>query len=72
MEISNLPPMCPCGGKLNIQHSMSCKKGGFVTIRHSDLREPDSENIIGSKYYSVYATTPNWADNCRVKWIRPK
>ena len=27
--------MCPCGSKLDIQHSVSCKKGGFVTIRHN-------------------------------------
>ena len=29
-EISNLPTSCPC--KFDIQHSMSCKKGGFVYI----------------------------------------
>ena len=34
-----LPPSCPCGSKFNIQHSMSCKKGGFIYIRHNDLRD---------------------------------
>ena len=24
--------ICPCGCKFDIQHSMSCKKGGFTTI----------------------------------------
>ena len=38
-EISKLPAMCPCGSKFDIQHSMSCKQGGFVTIRHNDLRD---------------------------------
>ena len=28
-------PTCPCGSKFDIQHSMSCKKGGFATIRHN-------------------------------------
>ena len=37
-EISKSPTTCPCGSKFDIQHSMSCKKGGFVTIRHNDLR----------------------------------
>ena len=38
-EITNLPTFCPCGSKFDIQHSMSCKKGGFVSIRHKDLRD---------------------------------
>ena len=38
-KITNLPIFCPCGSKFNIQHSMSCKKGGFVSIRHNDLRD---------------------------------
>ena len=38
-EIANLPTFCPCGGKFDIHHSMSCKKGGFVSIRHNYLRD---------------------------------
>ena len=38
-EIANLPTFCPYGGKFDIQHSMSCKKSGFVSIRHNDLRD---------------------------------
>ena len=37
-EILKLPTICPCGSKFDIQHSMSCKKGGFVTIRNKYLR----------------------------------
>ena len=38
-EISKLSATCPCGSKFDIQNSMSCKKGGFVTIRHNELRD---------------------------------
>ena len=38
-DLKNLPTTCPCGLKFDFQHSMSCKKGGFVTIRHNDLRD---------------------------------
>ena len=37
-EISNLPTSCPYGCKFDIQHSINCKKGGFISIRHNDLR----------------------------------
>ena len=39
--------MYPCGSKFDIQHSMSQKKGGFVTIRHSDLRDPTVKMLFG-------------------------
>ena len=35
--MANLPTFCPCRCKFDIQHSISCKKGGFVSIRHNDL-----------------------------------
>ena len=38
-EISKLTTMCPCGSKFHIKYSMSCKKGGFATIRHNELRD---------------------------------
>ena len=38
-SISNLPTTCPCGSRFSIQHSMICKKGSFVSIRHNDLRD---------------------------------
>ena len=28
-----------CSSKFDIQHSMSCKKGAFVSIRHNELRD---------------------------------
>ena len=38
-EIANLPIFCPCGSKFDIQHSINCKKGGFVKIRQNHLRD---------------------------------
>ena len=38
-SIENLPTKFPCGSRFSIQHCMSCKKGGFVFIRHNYLRD---------------------------------
>ena len=35
----NLPPHCACGSKFDVQHSLSCKKGGFVILRQNSLRD---------------------------------
>ena len=35
----NLPTSCSCSSNFDIQHSMNCKKGGFICIRHNDLRD---------------------------------
>ena len=37
--ISRLPSMCACGAAFNISHALSCKKGGFVSQRHNELRD---------------------------------
>ena len=33
-----MPSTCCCSAKIDVQHAMSCKRGGFVTIRRNDLR----------------------------------
>ena len=38
LPIPNLRTRCPCGEQFDTQHTMSCKKGGFLTLRHSRLR----------------------------------
>ena len=33
-----LPSHCVCGEKFSLEHALTCKKGGFVTSRHNELR----------------------------------
>ena len=35
--LPNIPSTCCCSTKMDVQHAMSCKRGGFVTIQHNDL-----------------------------------
>ena len=37
--IPGLPVSCSCGEGFSVQHAMSCKKGGFVTLRHNEVRD---------------------------------
>ena len=34
-----MPVNCSCGEGFNVQLVMSCKKGGFVTLRHNEVRD---------------------------------
>ena len=36
---NNLLTSFPYGSKFDIQHNMSCKKGGLICIQHNDLRD---------------------------------
>ena len=36
--LTRLPTNCECGTKFDIQHALSCKKGGFISLRHNHLR----------------------------------
>ena len=38
-RLTNIPSTCNYGSKKDIQHATSCNKGGFIAIRHNDLRD---------------------------------
>ena len=37
--IAALPSTCGCGKPNNVTHTMTCKKGGFICIRHDEVRD---------------------------------
>ena len=37
-ELNRLPENCECGTKFTIEHALSCKKGGFISLRHNRIR----------------------------------
>jgi septum formation topological specificity factor MinE len=42
-KIPNTPNYCQCGKKNNVDHALSCKKGGFLHLRHDQIRNLDAE-----------------------------
>jgi hypothetical protein len=40
--IPGLSSRCVCSEKFDVQHAISCKKGGFVTLRHNEIRDISS------------------------------
>lgn len=73
-----LPSMCPCGRRFDIDHAMSCMKGGFIHRRHDDVRdlfatllkdvcydievEPHLETLTGE----VLSSSANLSDEARL------
>ena len=39
LPLQNLPRFCPCGQSFTVEHALSIKKGGFITLRHDTIRE---------------------------------
>ena len=50
--LTNTPSKCSSRSKMDIQNAMSCKKGGFITIRHNDLRNMN-ENLLKELWKDV-------------------
>ena len=39
IPLSNLPMTCVCGASFSESHALSCSRGGFVIIRHNEIRD---------------------------------
>ena len=77
--LSRTPATCACGSHFNIQHALSCKKGGFITLRHNRLRnitanllkevchdvriEPTLQRLTGEEFEQ---RTANTSDDARL------
>ena len=38
-SVPNTPAYCGCGEKNNLDHTLNCKLGGYVTMRHNNIRD---------------------------------
>ena len=38
-QLSRTPKFCECAIRFSLQHALSCKKEGFVSIRHNSIRD---------------------------------
>ena len=39
LPIEGLPTKCPCGQSFSVSHALLCKKGGFISQRHNNVRD---------------------------------
>jgi hypothetical protein len=39
IPLRKLPIRCVCGSSFSIDHALSCKRGGFILIRHNNIRD---------------------------------
>lgn len=54
--LKNIPSLCVCGKPFDTNHALNCKRGGFVTIRHNEIR--DFEAALLSKVCNDVETEP--------------
>ena len=41
--LDRVPSTCACGSTFDLAHALSCKKGGFVSLRHNEIRDITSK-----------------------------
>ncbi len=79
IKLRNVPAKCVCGKAMDVDHALSCHKGGFINIRHNEIRnftgklmdethrdvriEPELTKLTGEKFQHA---TANVTDEARV------
>ena len=43
---SHLPSKCECGNTFNVEHALSCAKGGFPSLRHNEIQDITASLLI--------------------------
>ena len=43
VALPKLPITCVCGSSYNVNHALTCARGGFVIIRHNEVRDLTSD-----------------------------
>jgi hypothetical protein len=51
IPLRKLPIRCVCGSSFSIDHALSCKRGGFILIRHNNIRDMTAD------FYRKYVKT---------------
>ena len=54
--LSRLPTKCVCDASFTIEHALTCKRGGFITIRHNEVRDFTADLL--SETYNDVAIEP--------------
>ena len=47
-QLRNLPSHCVCGKTFSIDHALSCPKGGFISLRHNELRDFTAKYLLNA------------------------
>ena len=47
MRLKDVPRRCECGNEYNISHCLTCKKGGFIHMRHDAVRNSVHDLVKG-------------------------
>ena len=50
-QLQQLPTTCKCGARFTMDHALSCKKGGFISLHHNQIRDPTTNLLKIISHY---------------------
>ena len=65
LPIKGLPPTCACGEPFSFDHSQTCKLGGFVNMKHNEVRNTFAGQA--KRVFTMWNVSPNCCLCCQAK-----
>ena len=56
-DLRGLPSKCPCGEKFDLNHALNCKRGGYIIMRHNNVRDFEA-NLLRRVHTDVETEPP--------------
>ena len=72
-EPSNLPSSCSCGQRFGLEHALTCRRGGYVAVRHDEVRDLFSAcwNVL-QHHHGIRAATSRWSKSSNPRCKPPR
>ena len=60
-EPAKMPTTCACGQRFSLEHALTCQRGGYITMRHDEVRDLFTTSDVSQRVIGARASAIEWS-----------